>query len=116
MDRYQYLIVMGLCVLVTLPLEVFLGARVYRDPRRWVRSVLPVIALFYVWDAVAIARGHWWFNPRYTTGVTLPFGVPVEELVFFVVVPTCALLSFDAIRSLLRRDVARPAVLTGGSS
>jgi hypothetical protein len=28
----------------------------------------------------------------------LPGGVPVEELLFFVVVPTCAVLAFEAVR------------------
>ena len=78
MDHFQYLIVLGGCLLVTLPLELLLGARVYRQPRRLAVAVLPAAALFYVWDAIAIGRGHWTFAPQYVTGWVMPFGVPLE--------------------------------------
>lgn len=105
MDRWQYLAVMAACLLVTLPLELVLGARVWRRPRRTARVLAPVVAAFYLWDAWAIAEGHWWFADRYVTGVVLPLGVPLEELVFFVVIPMCALLTYEAVSNLL--DPAR---------
>jgi len=108
-DRYQYLLVMAGCLLVTLPLELLLGARVYRRPARLVRTLVPVLGVFLVWDALAIARRHWWFSTDYTTGWTLPLGVPVEEAVFFVVVPLCALLTYEAWRVLLRRRTRLPS-------
>jgi lycopene cyclase domain-containing protein len=101
MDRFQYLLVMAACVAITLPLEFAFGARVWRRPRRLVAALAPVVAVFYVWDAVAIERGHWWFEERYVSGVVLPLGVPLEELVFFVVIPICALLSLEAVRNIL---------------
>jgi lycopene beta-cyclase len=101
MDRFQYLMLMGGCVLITLPLEFVFDARVYRRPRRLARALVPVVAVFYLWDALAIARGHWWFDRRYVTGVELPLGVPLEELVFFVVIPICALLTMESVRNLL---------------
>lgn len=99
-DRYQYLLLMAACLLLTLPLELVIGARVYRRPRRLLAAVLPVVAAFMVWDAVAIHREHWTFSPRYTTGWLLPGGIPVEELAFFVVVPICGLLTYEAVRTL----------------
>ena len=101
MDDFQYLILMGLCLLVTLPLEFAFGARVWRRPARLLAALAPTVAVFYAWDALAIRRGHWWFDDRYTTGVVLPAGVPLEELVFFVVIPICALLTLEAVRNLL---------------
>ena len=66
MDRYQYLIVMGLCVVATLPLEVVLGAHVYRRPRRLITTLALVAPVFFAWDLLAVARDHWRFSPRYT--------------------------------------------------
>lgn len=93
----EYLLLMAACVVITLPLEFVLGARVYRRPRRALLAVLPLLVIFYVWDAVAIARGHWDYSPAHTTGWLLPFAVPVEEVVFFVVIPLCGLLTFEAV-------------------
>ena len=100
-DRYQYLVLMAACVLITLPLEFVLRARIYRRPRRYLAALLPVVVIFCVWDVVAIAREHWWYSPAYTTGVVLPAGLPLEELVFFVVIPTCGLLTYEAVGTVL---------------
>jgi lycopene cyclase domain-containing protein len=96
--QLSYLAVLALCLLGTLPLEVWLGVRVYRRPRRLLLTMLPVVAVFYLWDVYAIAADHWSFDPAQTVGLVLPGGVPVEELLFFVVVPTCAVLAFEAVR------------------
>jgi len=101
MDRYQYLLLMGACAAVTLPLEFVFRARVYRRPRRLVRAMRLPVAAFVVWDLVAIARGHWTFDERYVTGWVLPGSLPVEELGFFLVIPLCALLTFEASRRTL---------------
>ena len=101
MDRFQYLILMGLCVLITLPLEFVFGARVWRRPKRLAIALLPALALFVVWDLWATATGTWGFNRAYTIGVELPGGMAIEELVFFVVVPTCGLLTIEAVRNIL---------------
>ena len=98
MRHLAYLAVLAVCLLGTLPLEVRLGVRVYRRPRRLLLTLLPVVAVFYLWDVSAIAADHWTFDPAQTVGLVLPGGVPVEELLFFVVVPTCAVLAFEAVR------------------
>ncbi len=106
----EYLLLMAACVAITLPLEFVLGARVYRRPRRLLLAVLPLLVIFYVWDAVAIARGHWDYSPAHTTGWMLPFAVPVEEFVFFIVIPLCGLLTFEAVgRMLGRRSGVAPS-------
>ncbi|GHJ48810.1 lycopene cyclase [Catellatospora sp. TT07R-123] len=96
MDPLRYLLILAACLAVTLPLELLLGARVYRRPRRLLAALAPVVALFVLWDLAAVARGHWWFDPRYTTGARL-LGLPVEEWLFFVVVPLCALLTYEVL-------------------
>ncbi|GLY41860.1 lycopene cyclase [Amycolatopsis sp. NBRC 101858] len=97
MGRFEYLIVLVACVVVTLPLELA-GARVYRRPRLLARAVLPVAAVFLVWDAVAIAAGVWDFDPAFVTGLRAPLGIPLEEVLFFVVVPVCGLLTYEGVQ------------------
>ena len=102
MDRWQYLIVLAACLLITAPLELF-GEGVYRQRWRTVRAVLPVALVFLGWDAVAIAAGVWNYNPRYITGITVGFGIPLEELLFFIVIPLCGLLTYNAVTAMLSR-------------
>ena len=107
MDQWQYLIVLGGCVLITAPLEVF-GAGVYRQPRRLLLSVLPVALVFLVWDAIAIAGDVWTYNPRFISGIDVGFSIPLEELLFFIIIPLCGLLTYSAVSTImgfLRRRV-----------
>ena len=100
MDRWHYPIVLGACLLVTAPLELF-GRGVYRQPRRLLGALLPVAALFLVWDVIAIAADVWWYNPRYLVGLIPPGDLPLEEVLFFLVVPLCGLLTYSAVESIL---------------
>jgi lycopene cyclase domain-containing protein len=105
-DELQYLALMVGCLVITLPLELVLGARVWRRPRRLALALAPALAAFVAWDLIAIARGQWTFARQYVTGWELPGDLPVEELAFFVVIPICGLLTLEAVRRLLG-DAAR---------
>ena len=100
-DQWHYLAVLAGCLLVTLPLEIVLGARVYRRWRRLVLALLPVVVVFVVWDLVGIARDHWSYSERFTTGVMVG-PMPLEELLFFLVIPVCGLLTYEAVGNVLR--------------
>jgi lycopene cyclase domain-containing protein len=100
MDRWQYLIVLAACLLITAPLEM-LGPGVYRQAWRTAGAVLPVAAVFVIWDAVAIAAHVWTYNPQFVTGFELPFHIPIEELLFFIVIPLCGLLTYNAVDTIL---------------
>lgn len=110
LDRFQYLGLMGLCLLVTLPLEFVFEARVWRRPRRLLVALLPGFVVFVAWDLWASTTGTWGFDPDYTVGLTLPGGMVVEELVFFVVIPICTLLTLESVRNVLSGRVRLPFV------
>ncbi|BDX31222.1 lycopene cyclase [Mycobacterium antarcticum] len=101
MDRWQYLLVLAACLLCTLPLERY-GKGVYRQPRRLITSVLPVALVFLIWDAIAVAADVWWYNPRYLLGLIAPGELPLEELLFFVVIPVCGVLTYSAVDNMLQ--------------
>lgn len=102
MDRYQYLLLMAACLAITLPLELILRARVYARPKRLALALIPTVVLFSVWDVVGIVRDHWSYHPRFVTGIQIGL-MPLEELVFFIVIPICGLLSYAAVGTVLER-------------
>lgn len=102
MDRWQYVLILVACLVITAPLEA-LGAGVYRRPRRTVAAVLPVAVVFVLWDIAAIAGHAWTYNPRFVSGLRLPGSLPVEEALFFLVIPLCGLLTYNAVDVLLHR-------------
>jgi lycopene cyclase domain-containing protein len=98
MARGAYLMMLVFTVLGSGWLEFVLKTHVYRRWRRWVPSVLPVAALFVVWDRYAVEAGHWWFDRDQVLGWFGPFGIPLEEYGFFLVVPIAAILTIEAVR------------------
>ncbi|MEV6348859.1 lycopene cyclase domain-containing protein [Actinoplanes sp. NPDC051851] len=103
MARFGYLSVLAGCLLAALWLEPILKVNVLRRWRRLLLTILPVAIVFTLWDVAAIAAGHWTFDPGQITGVHLPGGLPLDEVLFFLVVPLCAILGFEAVRAVLRR-------------
>lgn len=99
-DQMRYLLILAACVVITAPLEFF-GGNVYRRPVRLMKSVFPVATVFLAWDVVAVAGRVWTFNPRYVSGPEVLFHLPFEELLFFVVIPICALLTYGCVETLL---------------
>lgn len=51
---------------------------------------------FVLWDIWATKVGHWSFNERYLLGIKF-FNIPIEELLFFVLIPQNCLLIWVAI-------------------
>jgi lycopene cyclase domain-containing protein len=92
--------VLVFCLLGTLPLELVLRTRVYRRPLRLVLTLLPVLVVFVLWDLYAIAAGHWTYDRGQTTDVLLPGRLPLDEVLFFLVIPICAVLTLEAVRAV----------------
>jgi len=83
-------------------LEIFLKVRVLARIKRVVRAMWPIVTLFILWDAYAIKSGHWRFDKAQVFGIYGPFGIPVEEYLFFLVVPLAAIMTIEAVRTVKR--------------
>lgn len=103
MRHLAYLAVLAGCLVAALWLEPVLKVGVLRRRRRLLLTVLPVALIFTAWDLAAIAAGHWHFDHTQITGVFLPGHLPIDEVLFFLVVPVCAILGFEAVRKVLRK-------------
>jgi len=55
-------------------------------------------SLYIVWDFYFTAKGVWWFNENYITGIKF-FNLPIEEVLFFFVVPYCCVFIYECIKA-----------------
>ena len=99
MQHLTYAAVLLGCLVVTAPLELLLHVGVYRRWRRLAVAVLPVAVVFLGWDAYAVHHKQWWYDGAQLIGWWLPGRLPVEEVAFFLIVPTCAILALEAVRT-----------------
>lgn len=68
--------------------------------KKWKYLILPVCipAFFYiVWDIYFTSIGVWSFNEKYVTGIKF-INLPVEEIIFFFIVPYSCLFIYECIR------------------
>jgi lycopene cyclase domain-containing protein len=100
MGKLSYLAVLAGCLLAAIWLEPILRVNVLRRWRRLLLTLVPVVVVFVAWDIAAIAAGHWDFDPAQTTGILLPGRLPLDELLFFIIVPICTVLGFEAVRAV----------------
>ena len=85
-------------------LEIFLKVGVLRRFKRALLSIAPIALLFIIWDLYAIDRGHWHFDSRQILGLIGPGGIPLEELLFFTVVPLAAIMTIEAVGVVKRHN------------
>lgn len=101
MRHLVYLAVLVACLVSAAWLEPVLGVRVFRRWRRLLITVAAVAIAFGAWDVAAIAAGHWRYDRSQMLPLILPGRLPLDELLFFLVVPVCAILGFEAVRTVL---------------
>jgi lycopene cyclase domain-containing protein len=98
--RLSYLLVLVFVLVGCLWLEAGLRTRVLRRWRRLLGALAAPVVVFMAWDAYAIARGHWYFNPARILGWKVVAGVPIDELLFFLTIPLAAILTLEAVRAV----------------
>jgi lycopene cyclase domain-containing protein len=97
LSHLTYLAILAACLVGAAPLELVLHVGVYAQWRRLLATLVPVVVVFAAWDLYSIHRGLWRYDPRYVVGLDLPGHLPVEELLFFLVIPVCAVLTYEAV-------------------
>jgi lycopene cyclase domain-containing protein len=98
--KFGYLAMIVFTVFGSIWLEFVLKVKVLKRYKRVIKAILPVSLIFIVWDAYAIHQGHWRFDENQILGIFGPFGIPLEEYLFFTVVPLAAILTIEAVRTV----------------
>jgi lycopene cyclase domain-containing protein len=76
--------------------------RFYRHRRALFCSIGLVLLIFGVWDIFATYRGHWYFNPQGVYAFKI-INLPIEEVLFFVVIPFCCIFTWEAINYIKQK-------------
>jgi len=83
-----------------MPLLLTFAPKVYyyRKMKSLATTILVISSLFIIWDLLATARGDWAFNKKYIVGVGI-FGLPLEEILFFLTVPYSCIFIYETFRT-----------------
>jgi lycopene cyclase domain-containing protein len=95
----RYFLILLACFILTLPLEFVFRAKVYRRPLLAAKSISLPIFVYLAWDVIATHFNHWNFATQHRSSITI-LGLPFEEILFFIIIPFCALLTYESVKQL----------------
>lgn len=81
------------------PLALSFDRRVafYRQWKYLFPAILIPAVLYIAWDIWFTHKGVWSFSPEHISGIHL-FNLPIEEVLFFFVVPYCCVFIYECIK------------------
>lgn len=100
---FTYLILDFLTLLFPLLLSFDKKVAFFSNWRAFLPAITINAVLFLIWDALFTSVGVWEFNPDYVLPLRL-FGMPIEEYLFFFVVPYACLFIYECLRHYLPKD------------
>ncbi len=95
---YTYLLLDAFTLLGPLLLSFDKKVAFWRSWPSLMRGLLPTAAFFIFWDVLFTRWGIWGFNYSYLTGAS-GLGLPIEEWLFFIVVPYACAFIYACIRA-----------------
>jgi lycopene cyclase domain-containing protein len=101
--KSEYFIVLGIAFIIPFIKSFSREIRFYKYPLRLAYAIGFPFIVFIAWDMFATSRGHWSFNENYITGIKI-FGLPAEEILFFIIIPFCALFTWEVVKYFMRKS------------
>ena len=97
MQKLGYFAMLIFTIFGSFWLEIFIKVKVLKRIKLALKVITPVALLFLIWDAYAIKRGHWHFDTSQIVGIYGPGKIPIEEYLFFLIVPIAAIMTIEAV-------------------
>jgi len=90
---------------VSLPLALSFDRKVafYKHWKHLFPATLITAAIFIIWDIYFTKHDVWWFNKDFVSGIFIA-GLPVEEWLFFIIIPYCCIFIYEVSRAYFTRE------------
>lgn len=95
MSKYMIVLILSLSVPFIMSFRLPLG--IWKNWRALTGAIGLIVVIFGIWDMLAARRGHWYFNPDGVCGYYIA-NLPLEEWLFFIVIPFCCIFTWEAIK------------------
>lgn len=95
--HYTYFIILAASLAGPLLLSFDKKVAFYKKWKYLFPAMIIPALLYIAWDIFFTDKGVWSFNEKYITGIKL-YNLPIEEVLFFFVVPYCCVFIYECIR------------------
>ncbi len=105
MDKtYTYLLINFFTILFPVLLSFDKKVAFYKKWKYIVPGLVLTGALYLIWDSIFTAKNVWSFNDDYILGIKL-FGLPLEEMLFFVTVPFACIFIYECLIAYFKLEI-----------
>jgi len=96
--HYTYFAILLISIVGPLALSFDKKVAFYKKWKQVFGAMLLPAFFYVVWDIIFTQRGIWSFNKLYISGIHY-FNLPIEEILFFFVVPYCCTFIYACVKS-----------------
>jgi lycopene cyclase domain-containing protein len=100
--KFEYFIVLFFVFTVPFIKSFSNAIGFYKNRLRLLLSIGFPFIVFVLWDIYSVSQGHWSFNSAYVIGLNI-INLPIEEVLFFLVIPFCALFTWESVKYYIYR-------------
>jgi lycopene cyclase domain-containing protein len=97
-SHYTYFLILAASLAGPLALSFDNKVAFYKNWKYLFPAMVIPALLYILWDIYFTSKGVWHFNETYITGIKL-YNLPLEEVLFFFIVPYCCVFIYACIRS-----------------
>ena len=95
--HYTYFLILAVSLVGPLALSFDKKVAFYKKWKYFFPAMIGPCLFYIAWDIFFTSKGVWWFNEDYITGIKI-INLPVEEVLFFLIVPYCCLFIYECVR------------------
>ncbi|MDA3821748.1 MAG: lycopene cyclase domain-containing protein [Bacteroidales bacterium] len=99
---WTYFLLLGLSILYPLAQSFEKRIFMYKKMKFIFPGILFSASLFLLWDVLFTKAGIWSFNHDYTKELYI-LGLPLEEWLFFLIIPYCIFFLYEVLRFFVKK-------------
>jgi lycopene cyclase domain-containing protein len=102
MEQFHYLFVLAFIGFCAVSVSLAFRLRIPRFWRNFFVADLSILVIYLNWDYWAIKKDNWSFDSEQILGLYLFGGIPVEEVLFFIIVPLMTVIVYVTLLKIIK--------------
>jgi hypothetical protein len=95
--HFHYLLVLAFIGLCAVGVNTGFRLRFSKKVKQFIVMDAVIVVIYLAWDIWAVVKKSWYFDSHQIIGLNLFSRLPIEEILFFVIVPLMGVLTYLAL-------------------